>query len=39
MNQNEIISQLVDQWKVSESWHHRTALACIKTDKLADPHA
>lgn len=29
MNQNEIISQLVDQWKQSDAWYHRTAIAAV----------
>lgn len=34
MNQNEIISQLVDQWKVSDEWHHRAAIAAVKQDRF-----
>lgn len=32
MNQNEIISQLVDQWKYSDEWHHRAAVAALRFD-------
>lgn len=34
MNQNEIISQLVDEWKPSDTWYHRAAVAALKTDRF-----
>lgn len=35
MNQNEIISNLVDEWKTSDAWYHRAAVAALKTDRFS----
>jgi hypothetical protein len=34
MNENEIISQLTDEWKTSPEWYHRAAVAAMKTDRF-----